>query len=173
VANPLETGTEVVYFTRFDARSDGSRVEKRYEWRTPELPGVRTWVVPFTSSTPRSDERRVSEGSLLASAPDELPSVNRGRTPLQAYSRGPSAPADEASLLAHRVHARQTGRPRVRSPLKTIVRAREGGLTPRPSPPESPPCPHKGLSDTRSVREPTTLDGAGSTTRESRFPGAP
>ena len=100
--------------------------ENRYKWRTPGLPGVRTWVVPFASSTPRSDERRVSEGSLLASAPDELPSINRGRTPLQACFRGPPAPADAASKLAHGVHARQTGRPRFRSPLKTIVRARRG-----------------------------------------------
>ena len=93
---------------------------------TPSLPGVRTRVVPFASSTPRSDERQVYEGPLLTSVPGGVPSSNHRRTPLQAQPCGPLSPLDEASTLAHGAHARQTGRPRVRSPLKTVVRARRG-----------------------------------------------
>ena len=111
------------------------------------LPGVRTRVVPFASSTPRSDERQVYEGPLLTSVPGGMPSSNHRRTPLQAQPCGPLSPLDEASTLAHGVRVRHTGRFRVRSPLKTVLRAEEGGLTPRPSPFESPPPLLMGLSE--------------------------
>ena len=116
------------------------------EW-TAGLPSVRTRVVPFASSTPRSDERQVYEGPLLTSVPGGMPSSNHRRTPLQAQPCGPLSPLDEASTLAHGVRVRRTGRLRVRSPLKTVLRAEEGGLTPRPSPSENPPPLLMGLSE--------------------------
>jgi len=58
----------------------------------------------------------VSEGPLLASAPDGVPSINRGRASLQTRRRGPPSPQDEASTLARGAHARLTGRPRCSAP---------------------------------------------------------
>jgi len=98
--------------------------------RTPGLPGVRTRVIPFASSTPRPHERRVFDGPLLTSVPGGLPSFNHVSASLQMQPRGPPSPWDEASTLAHGVRVRLTGRPRVRSPLMTIVRVQRGAKPP-------------------------------------------
>src|SRR6056297_2688955 len=98
--------------------------------RTAGLPGVRTRVIPFASSTPRPHERRVFDGPLLTSVPGGLPSFNHVSASLQMRPRGPPSPWDEASTLAHGVRVRLTGRPRVRSPLMTIVRVVRGAKPP-------------------------------------------
>src|SRR6056297_273257 len=124
--------------------------------RTPGLPGVRTWVSPRTSSTPRPYERRVSRDPLLASAPDGLSPANHGRSPLQANHRGPPPPQDEASTLACGAHGRLTGRPRVSAPAKDHNTGYEQGLTARPSPSIPIRVPHKGLSEAVALRPPVT-----------------
>src|SRR6056297_1601962 len=98
--------------------------------RTAGLPGVRTRVIPFASSTPRPHERRVFDGPLLTSVPGGVPSFNHVGASLQMRPRGPPSPWDEASTLAHGVRVRLTGRPRVRSPLMTIVRVQRGAKPP-------------------------------------------
>jgi len=70
----------------------------------------------------------MSEGSLLASAPDVVPSVNHAPAPLQAQSRGPPSPQDEASTLACGAPDRLTGRPRRSVPAWRPIAGAERGL---------------------------------------------
>jgi hypothetical protein len=104
-----------------------SGVRSRHECGRPELPGVRTRVVPLASSTPRPCERGLSEGSLLASAPDVVPSVNRAGTPLRVRPCGPPSPQDEASTLARGARVRLTGRPRRSVPPQDRTGGGEAG----------------------------------------------
>ncbi len=113
---------------------------------TARLPGVPTWGIPVASSTPRSLERRTSDGPLLASAPGGVPPMNRANPSLRKGYAEPLSPKDEVSTLASGARAGLTGRARVRSPLKTYFAGEEQGLTARPSPlPHYPPTV-KGLS---------------------------
>jgi len=88
----------------------------------PGLPGVPARGSPVASSTPRPIERPSSGGPLLASAPDGVAPANRDGTSLRtiAANRGP-----RWTRLPRRLPG--PGRvcpdaPRVRPPLKTIVR---------------------------------------------------
>ena len=88
--------------------------------------GVRRWAARFRAWPGAVDEPRRS-----------VPADAR---------RGPLSPKDEASTLAPEARTGLTGRPRVRSPLKTVVRVKEQGLTARPSPSYRMPVLLKGLS---------------------------
>jgi len=54
--------------------------------RTPRLPGVPTEGIPVASSTPRPVERQVSDGPLLASAPDGLSPTNHDEPSLRTVA---------------------------------------------------------------------------------------
>lgn len=118
---------------------------------TARLPGVPAWGISVASSTPRSLERRTSDGPLLAPAPGGVPPTNRANPSLRKGYTEPLSPRDEVSTLASEARAGLTGRARFWSPLKTYFAGREQGLTARPSPLTPTPPTLKGLS-TREAR---------------------
>ncbi len=136
-----------------------------YECGRSGLPGVPVRGIPVASSTPRSYERRTSDGGLLASAPDPVPPMNRDGSPLRTSDTKPLSPQDEVSTLAPGARTGLTGRARRSVPAKDSMAGYEQGLTARPSPPRTTPVRLKGLS---TLVRGTRRRRCGRTQRETR-----
>src|SRR6056297_3260297 len=100
----------------------------------PDLPGVPCWGIPVASSTPQPYERQMSNGPLLASAPDGLPPANPDCSTPASARRRPLSPQDEASKSASGARHGLTGRLRGSVPAEGHSAGSEQGLTARPSP---------------------------------------